>query len=393
MDSTRGALDDEFRSEIRSWLADHLTDDLRAIGRTSLASHETWSQRVAWERELASGRWVGVSWPASAGGRGVSSVQRMIFDEEYAAADAPPRAGFFGEQLLGPTMILHGTEQQRQRFLPAILRGETFWCQGYSEPCAGSDLASVATRAVRDGNEWVIDGQKIWTSLAQFADWIFLLCRTDPDAPRHRGLSLLLCPLRQPGVEVRPIRQLTGDCEFNEVFFDGARTDADMVLGGEGAGWQVAMSVLGYERGTAFLAQQRDFVREYTATLARIQSRGAAGDPVVRQQLARAWTGLEIMRFTGLRTLSAVAGGRTPGPEVSIGKLFWSHWHQKMVELAMDLSGPDSMVLDGGRLDHLQHGFLFSRQDTIAAGSSEIQRNIIGQRVLGLPPERRQSVE
>jgi alkylation response protein AidB-like acyl-CoA dehydrogenase len=313
---------------------------------------------------------------------------RMIFDEEYAAVDAPPRAGFFGEQLLGPTMILHGTEQQRQRFVPAILRGETFWCQGYSEPGAGSDLASVATRAVRDGNEWVIDGQKIWTSLAQFADWIFILCRTDPDAPRHRGLSLLLCPLRQPGVEVRPIRQLTGDCEFNEVFFDGARTDADMVLGGEGAGWQVAMSVLGYERGTAFVAQQRDFVREYTATLERVHHRGTASDPVVRQQLAWAWTGLEIMRFSGLRTLSAVAGGRTPGPEVSIGKLFWSHWHQKMVELAMDLSGPESMVLDGGRLDHLQHGFLFSRQDTIAAGSSEIQRNIVGQRVLGLPPER-----
>ena len=195
----------------------------------------------------------------------------MIFDEEYAAADAPARAGFFGEQLLGPTMIIHGTDEQRSRFLPAILRGDEFWCQGYSEPGAGSDLANVATRAVRDGDDWIIDGQKVWTSLAQFADWIFVLARTDPDAPRHRGLSLLLCPLHQPGVDVRPIRQLTGEAEFNEVFFDGARTAADLVVGDVHDGWRVAMSVLGFERGTAFLAQQRDFVREYDAVLAMVR--------------------------------------------------------------------------------------------------------------------------
>ena len=233
---------------------------------------------MAWERELAAGGWVGLSWPASVGGREASLHERLIFDEEYVAAEAPARAGFFGEQLLGPTMIIHGTDEQKRRFLPAILRGDEFWCQGYSEPGAGSDLANVATRAVRDGGDWVIDGQKVWTSLAQFADWIFVLCRTDPDAPRHRGLSLLLCPLDQPGVEVRPIRQLTGEAEFNEVFFDGARTRGGPWSLGDGHdGWRVAMSVLGFERGTAFLAQQRDFVREYDAVVDVVRRRGGDG--------------------------------------------------------------------------------------------------------------------
>jgi alkylation response protein AidB-like acyl-CoA dehydrogenase len=385
MDFAFSPEDEVFRHEIRSWLAEHLTDELRAIGRTTLARPAAWERRVAWERELASDGWVGLSWPAAVGGREASLLQRLIFDEEYTAADAPPRAGFFGEQLLGPTMIIHGTEEQKQRFLPGILRGETFWCQGYSEPGAGSDLANVSTGARRDGDDWVIDGQKVWTSLAQFADWIFVLCRTDPDAPRHRGLSLLLCPLDQPGIEIRPIRQLTGDSEFNEVFFDEARTASNLVLGGEGAGWSVAMSVLGFERSTAFLAQQRDFVREYMALVDHVRQRGMRADPLVRDRLAAAWTGLEIMRFTGLRTVSAISSGKTPGPEVSIGKLFWSHWHQRLVELAMDLGGPESMILPGDELDELQHGFLFSRQDTIAAGSSEIQRSIIGDRVLGLP--------
>ena len=384
MDFGFTAAEDRFREEVRSWLSEHLTDQQRAIGRTSLASPAAWKERVAWERELAEGGWVGLSWPAAVGGRQASLHERLIFDEEYAAADAPARAGFFGEQLLGPTMIIHGTDEQKSRFLPAILRGDEFWCQGYSEPGAGSDLANVATRAVRDGDDWIIDGQKVWTSLAQFADWIFVLARTDPDAPRHRGLSLLLCPLHQPGVDVRPIRQLTGEAEFNEVFFDGARTAADLVVGDVHDGWRVAMSVLGFERGTAFLAQQRDFVREYDAVLAMVRDRGKAEDPVVRDRLARAWVGLQIMRFTGLRTVSAISSGKAPGSEVSVGKLFWSQWHQRLVELAMDLGGPEAMVLAGGQLDILQHGFLFSRQDTIAAGSSEIQRNIIGERVLGL---------
>ena len=351
MDFGFTAAEERFREHVRAWLAEHLTAEQRAIRRTSLASPEAWNQRVAWERELAAGGWVGLSWPASVGGREASLHERLIFDEEYVAAEAPARAGFFGEQLLGPTMIIHGTDEQKRRFLPAILRGDEFWCQGYSEPGAGSDLANVATRAVRDGGDWVIDGQKVWTSLAQFADWIFVLCRTDPDAPRHRGLSLLLCPLDQPGVEVRPIRQLTGEAEFNEVFFDGARTAADLVVGAVGDGWRVAMSVLGFERGTAFLAQQRDFVRQYNAVVAIVRRRGGAADPVVRDHLARAWAGLQIMRFSGLRTVSAITGGKAPGPEVSVGKLFWSQWHQRLVELAMDLRGPEAMVLAGGELD------------------------------------------
>jgi alkylation response protein AidB-like acyl-CoA dehydrogenase len=390
VDLRESADDRTFREEVRTFLEESLAGDFAVTrGRGGPGDEGAlFDERQAWERHLGEHGWTCVGWPKEYGGRGLSLRQQVAYHEEYARAQAPGRLGIVGEGLLGPTIIAFGTAEQQRRFLPPIVAGTELWCQGYSEPNAGSDLANLSTRAVRDGDEWVVTGQKVWTSLAHWAAWCFVLARTDPTVPRHKGISYLLVPMGQEEIEVRPIVQVTGDSEFNEVFFDGARTDADMVLGGEGAGWQVAMSVLGYERGTAFVAQQRDFVREYTATLERVHHRGTASDPVVRQQLAWAWTGLEIMRFSGLRTLSAVAGGRTPGPEVSIGKLFWSHWHQKMVELAMDLSGPESMVLDGGRLDHLQHGFLFSRQDTIAAGSSEIQRNIVGQRVLGLPPER-----
>ncbi len=367
------------------WLAEHLVDEYRALRRTDIDDPAAWAVRVAWERKLAGAGFIGLAWPASAGGREASIVEQLAFAEEYAAAGAPDRAGFFGEQLLGPTLIVHGTDQQRQRFLPPILRGEQFWCQGYSEPGAGSDLASLTTRAVRDGNDWVITGQKVWTSLAQFADWIFVLCRSDPDAPRHRGLSLLLCPLDQAGIDIRPIRQLTGGQEFNEVFFDGARTSHDLVVGPVHGGWQVAMSVLGFERGTAFLGQQRAFELEYAAVVEIARQRGVIDDPVLRQRLLRAWSELQIMRFTGLRTFEAHLAGTAPGPGASTDKLFWSQWHQRLGSLSMDVGGPAALVLDDGRLDDLQHVFLFSKQDTISAGSSEIQRNIIAERVLGLP--------
>jgi alkylation response protein AidB-like acyl-CoA dehydrogenase len=347
----------------------------------------TWARRVAWERELAQQCWVGLDWPAEYGGLGASLLHQLVFEEEYAAARAPARAGFFGEHLLGPTLLVHGTESQKRRFLPRIAAGEEFWCQGYSEPGAGSDLAGVSSRAVRDGGEWVISGQKIWTSLAQFADWIFVLCRTDPDAPRHRGLSLLLCPLHQPSVEVRPIRQLTGDREFNEVFFDGARTAADMVVGAPGDGWRVAMTVLGFERGIAFLGMQRGFEREFAA-VAALAGEDAHPSASIRHRVVDAWVGLQVMRAIGLRTVSAYAAGQAPGPEASIGKLYWSHWHQRLGSLAMDVGGMSSTTVDGPEeLARLQRMFLFSRQDTIAAGSSEIQRTIIGERVLGLPRE------
>jgi alkylation response protein AidB-like acyl-CoA dehydrogenase len=365
----------------------HLVGEFQQLRRTNLDDPDAWPVRVAWERELAAGGFVGLAWPRAARGAEASIAELLAFAEEYAAAGAPDRAGFFGEQLLGPMLIVHGTDAQRRRFLPGILRGEQFWCQGYSEPNAGSDLAALATRAVLDGDEWVLTGQKVWTSLAQFADWIFVLCRTDADAPRHRGISMLLCPLDQAAVEVRPIRQLTGGREFNEVFFDGARTASELVVGEVNGGWRIAMSVLGFERGTAFLGQQRAFEQEWAAAVQLARHREITTDPVVRQRLAAAWIELQIMRFSGLRTFEAHRAGTAPGPEASTAKLFWSQWHQRMTALAMDLSGPAATVLRDGELDDVQHAFLFSRQDTIAAGSSEIQRNVIAERVLGLPTE------
>ena len=261
------------------------------------------------------------------------------------------------------------------------------WCQGFSEPEAGSDLAAVRTRAWLDGDEWVIEGQKTWTSQAQTADWIFVLVRTDSAAPKHKGLSFLLVPVHQPGVEIRPIRQLTGTSEFNEVWLDGARTSADLIVGNPGDGWKAAMATLSFERGTAFLGQQVRFAQEFWALVEQARQTGQTEDPLVRQQLAAAYVGLHIMRCTGYRTVTEVGRSGRPGPESSIGKLFWSQWHQRLGELEMDLLGMSSQVLDNGELDRWQQSFLFSRAHTIYAGSSEVQRSIVAERVLGLPRE------
>jgi alkylation response protein AidB-like acyl-CoA dehydrogenase len=289
------------------------------------------------------------------------------------------RVGHIGEGLLGPTLIAHGTAAQRARFLPPIARGEELWCQGYSEPDAGSDLANVATRATLDGDDWVVTGQKVWTSLAHVADWCFVLARTEPGSTRHRGLSYLLVPMRQPGVQVRPIRQLTGGSEFNEVFFDGARTPASNVVGGAGNGWRVAMATLAAERGVATLGQQVGFRRDLARIIATARANGATGDPLLRDRLTRAWMGLELLRLNALR---ALAGGDT----ASLTKLSWSHWHRDLGELAMDVEGA-AALLTGAKYDlgDAQRLYLFSRADTIYAGSSEIQRTIIAQRTLGLP--------
>jgi alkylation response protein AidB-like acyl-CoA dehydrogenase len=284
--------------------------------------------------------------------------------------------------------MMFGTDAQKERFLPPILRAEEYWCQGFSEPDAGSDLANVKTTAVLDGDEWVINGQKVWTSLGHLADWIFVVCRTDPGAgKKHEGISFILCPVDQPGVEMRPITQITGTAEFNEVFFSDARTPADMVVGPIGQGWKVVMATLGFERGTAFLAQQLRFAEEYRRVVEFARGRGATADPIVRQRLADSYIGLEIMRLTGLRTVTKIIQGGQPGPESSIGKLHWSKWHQRLGELEMDLMGADGQVLADGLLGDFQYTFQFSRAHTIYAGSSEIQRNIVGERVLGLPRE------
>ncbi|MFC6063572.1 acyl-CoA dehydrogenase family protein [Streptomyces ochraceiscleroticus] len=389
---------EEFRTEARAWLRAHLTGEFAGLrGRGGPGrEHEAFAERLAWERHMAAAGWTCIGWPREYGGRGATLAQQVAFHEEYALAEAPARVGHIGEQLLGPTLIAFGTPAQRARFLPKIVSVEELWCQGYSEPDAGSDLANVRTRAERDGGDgdgggdWVVTGQKIWTSLAHESDWCFVVARTEPGSVRHAGLSYLLVPLDQPGVEIRPITQLTGTSEFNEVFFDGARTDADNIVGAPGDGWRIAMATLGFERGVSTLGQQVGFRRELTAVIELAKANGAAADPLIRDRIARAWTGLETIRCNALRMLDGVAAG-APGPEASIGKIFWATWHRELGELAMDVCGADGMLAAGEPYDLTgwQRLFLFSRSDTIYAGSNEIQRNVIAERVLGLPKEAR----
>ncbi len=385
----------EFRDEVRTWLAEHLKGEFAEIGGGGGPADEAgWEVRVEWERLLGKDRWVGMAWPSEYGGRNASIVEQVIFNEEYAKADAPARISFFGEGLFAPTLIAYGTEDQKRRFLPRIQAVEELWCQGYSEPNAGSDLSNVQTRAVLDGDQWVINGQKVWTTLAHRAQWCFAVVRTDPDAPAHKGISYLLVPMDQQGVSVRPLRQMTGTAEFNEVFFDDARTDRANIVGEPNDGWKVAMATLGFERGTAFLSQQLGFRRELDHVIDAAHAHGTATDPSIRQRLADAYVGVEIMKYNGLRMLTNLVRRGVLGPEASIGKLYWSTWHRRLRELAMDVLGPDSQILPGDprdpyELGELQRIYLFSRSETIYAGASEIQKNIIGERVLGLPREPR----
>jgi alkylation response protein AidB-like acyl-CoA dehydrogenase len=376
--------DEAFRDRVRSWLDAHLVGEFAELGDAGGPGreHEGVETRRAWERVLGEAGWSAIGWPEPYG-MGATVMQQVIFAEEYAAAGAPHRINHFGENLLGPTLIECGTEEQKQRFLPPIKVGEELWCQGYSEPGAGSDLAGVKTKAVRDGDEWVITGQKVWTSLAHLADWCFVVARTDPESTRHAGLSYLLVPMHQDGVDIRPIVQITGGSEFNEVFFDGARTSVDNVVGEVGDGWRVAMATLGFERGVATLAQQIGFARELDKVIDLARRTGAADDPLIADRLTQAWIDLKVMRFTALRTLS----NEKPGVEASVSKLLWAPWHQRLGELAMAVRGEASLDLgaETGELDELQRLFLFSRADTIYGGSNEIQRDIIARRMLGLP--------
>jgi len=389
VEQTQGLSDDEFTNTVRQWLAENLAGEfaaLRGLGGPG-REHEAFTERLAWDRHLAAAGWTGLGWPAEFGGRAATMAQQVSFHREYAKANAPARVSHVGEELLAPTLLAFGTDEQKQRFLPGIKTVSELWCQGYSEPGAGSDLAAVSTTAVRDGDEWVLNGQKVWTSLAHVADWCFVLCRTEPGSKRHHGLSYLLVPMDQPGIEVRPINQLTGTSEFNEVFFDGARTSADLVVGEVGKGWSVAMGTLAFERGVATLGQQVGFARELNGIIALAQGNGSAADPVVRERLTRAWMGLEAMRAHAVRTLSTVDTGAAAG-EASVAKLTWAHWHRDLGELAMQVAGASSLVAPED-LDEYQRLFLFSRADTIYGGSDEIQRNIIAERVLGLPREAR----
>ncbi len=395
MDLREGEGDEAFRHEVRSFLTGALGAPefapLRGRGGPG-DEHVLVPERQAWERHLGAHRWTGTAWPAEHGGRGLDVGHQVILSEEYARARAPGRIGHIGETLVGPTLIAFGSQAQQQRFLPPILTGDELWCQGYSEPDAGSDLANVATRATLDGDHWVLHGQKVWTSLAQWSQWCFVLARTEPGSQRHHGLTYLLVPMDQPGIEVRPIRQLTGTAEFNEVFFDGARTHVDHVVGEVGDGWRVAMGTLGFERGASTLGQQMVFANELDEILAAERCSGAIADPLVRQRLADAWTRLRIMRLNALRTLAgAGAPDGAPPPGAMATKLYWSTLHRDLGELAVDAGGLGGQVVPGGGegddLTAPQRLFLFSRADTIYAGTSEIQRNLIGERALGLPRE------
>lgn len=331
--------------------------------------------------------WSCVDWPVEHGGRGATIMQQVLFNEEYARLGGPGRIGHIGETLAGPTIIHFGEDHHKAKFLEPIRRGEAIWAQGYSEPNAGSDLANVQTKAELVGDEWVITGQKTWTSHAHIADWCFVLCRTNHDAPKHKGISYILVPMDQPGVEIRPIKQITGTSEFNEVFFDGAKARREDVIGGVDNGWRVAMGTLAFERGASTLGQQMAFQTEFDAIVRLARANGAAEDPVIRQRIADAHIGLQVMRWTALRVLSGAAESGSLPPEAMVSKLYWANWHRDMGELAMDVLGDGADVADGApyELNALQRVFLFSRSDTIYAGSNQIQRNIIAERALGLP--------
>ena len=381
--------EEAFRAETAAWLKAELDGPFADVrGLTSLTDAP--ERRRDWEQRLGEAGWSCVGWPKAYGGRDATLAEQVIFAEEYARAGGPPRLNHIGIELAGPTILAFGTDEQKARFLPAIAKGEEIWCQGYSEPGAGSDLANVRTRAWREGEDWVIEGQKVWTSLAQFSDWIFVIARSEDGSKGPKGLSFLLVPVDQPGVTVRPIHQITGEAEFNETFFDGARTDAANILGEPGDGWKVAMGLLGFERGVSTLAQQMGFRNELNAVIAAARANGAAKNPLIRQRIARAEIGLKLMRYGALRMLTDAEGGKL-NPAALTYKIQWATWRRDLGELAMDVLGQAGETVLGGDYSFpaLPNLFLYSRADTIYGGTNEIQRNIIAERALGLPREPR----
>lgn len=389
------AADAAFAAEVREWLTENLTGDfakLKGLGGPG-REHEAFEERLEWDRHLAAAGWTCLGWPVEWGGRAATMEQQVIFHLEYARSGAPARVSHIGEELLGPTLLAFGTQEQKERFLPGIKNVTQLWCQGYSEPGAGSDLAGVTTSAKLEDGKWVINGQKVWTSLAHLSNWCFVIARTEPGSTRHNGLSYLLVPMEQPGVDVRPIIQLTGTSEFNEVFFTDATTDADLIVGSPGQGWKTAMGTLAFERGVATLGQQVQFAGELADLAALAEANGAAADPVIREKLTRAWVGLQVMRAHAMRTLGE--GNIEIAGAPSVAKLLWARWHRDLGELAMEVKGAPSLlaapaVNEGDDpFDEWQRLFLFSRADTLYGGSDEIQRNIISERVLGLPREAR----
>ena len=377
-----------FRDSFLAWLDEHLAGEFAEVaGVGGPADDEAWDIRVAWDKELARGGWRGLGWPTLYGGQDASPGEQLVFELEYVRANAPYRPSTQSEQLFGATLLRFGTEAQKQTFLPPILTGDTYWAQGFSEPDAGSDLAGVRTRATLDGDRWVIDGQKIWTTFGHYSQWMYVLCRTNGDQPKHKGLSFLLVPLDQPGIEIRPIKTLAANADFSEVYFSGAVTDASLVVGEVDHGWAVAMGLLGIERGATLFAHQLGFERELDQVIALAREQGRIGDAVIRQRLAQRWIELRLLQLRNSGMARQLVNGGELGQEVSLSKVAAAVWHQQLGELQMSLLGASAGLLPDGyaRLDGPHKTFLLSRAETIYGGSSEIQRNIIAERLLGLP--------
>jgi alkylation response protein AidB-like acyl-CoA dehydrogenase len=404
MDLTYPPEADSFRKEIRTWLEENLPSGWFEPG-FSMTKEERQEFNETWTAKLFAGGWICAGWPVEYGGKGLTLMDQVVLNEEFAKANAPMRADFFGDTLVGPTILQWGTDEQKKEFIPGILNGSITWCQGFSEPNSGSDLASLKTSATLDGDEWIINGQKVWTTQAQHADYVFLLTRTDPTVEQHAGISYLLVPMHQEGVDVRPITQVDGSSEFNEVFFTNAHCPKGNVIGGVNNGWKVAMTTLGFERGSSSTTGYRRFLKEWEHILSEARRVGKSDDELIREDLVKSWSKIKIMEINGYRTLTdGLNNTHNAALLGACNKMFWSEAHRATTDLAIDILGMEGQILTGvgpvegpsgvprrGREDYpvsdIQASFFFSRSETIWGGTAEIQRNIIGERALGLPKE------
>ena len=375
MDLTLTSDEQAFRDEVRAWLDEHHP------GPEPEGEEAKFEFRRAWQGKLHEAGWAGISWPKEYGGRGASLIEQAIFSEEMARSKAPQPANVLGLVMGGPVVIAHGSEDQKERFLEPILSGEEIWCQGFSEPESGSDLASLKTRAIRDNGEWRVTGQKVWTTYAHEAKWCMLLARSDSDAPKHKGLTYFICDMEQDEIEVRPLRQITGEAEFNEIFLERARVPEENVVGGEGNGWNVGITTLMHERAGLGAASAISVRRDLDELIALINERGLADDPVIRQRIAGLKIGVEALRLGAMRALTQQMRVGIPGPEGSLSKWEWATLNQDLTELAVDILGPEALEPDS----EWAYRFLRARANSIEGGTTEVMKNIIAERVLGLP--------